>query len=126
LLGENGPFRGEASAVATWRRDLNDHIDNDSAARPILRTTFAELAAGTPLLDGLSVRYLRDIGMYVCESPSGEARAAVANERQLSLVETVAWTSARSRLLAGARSRHAYLAADFQAKSALPSIADIP
>jgi hypothetical protein len=77
LLGENGPFRGEASAVATWRRDLNDHIDNDSAARPILRTTLAELAAGTPLLDGLSVRYLRDIGMYVYESPSGEARAAV-------------------------------------------------
>jgi general secretion pathway protein E len=95
LLEEKDPFRGEASVVTTWRRDLSDR-DNDSAAQPSQLTTFAELTAGTPLLDGLSVRYLRDIGMYVYESPSGEARAAVASERQLSLVATVAWTLQRT------------------------------
>jgi general secretion pathway protein E len=93
FVGENRPFRSEASVDATWRRDLSVHVDNDGPAQP---TTFAELAAGTPLLDGLSVRYLRDIGMYVYESPSGEARAAVASERQLSLVATVAWTLQRN------------------------------
>jgi hypothetical protein len=43
-------------------------------------TTFAVLAAGRPLLNRLSPRYLREIGMYVYEDAAGRAHAAVASE----------------------------------------------
>jgi general secretion pathway protein E len=65
------------------------------ARQAIPRTTFAALSAGRPLLDGLSPRYLRENGVFVYESASGETRAAVASEEQLSLVETIAWTLGR-------------------------------
>jgi general secretion pathway protein E len=58
-------------------------------------TTFATLAAGRPLLHGLSIRYLREVGMYVYEDATGQAHAAVASEQQLPLVATVAWTLQR-------------------------------
>src|SRR6516164_948932 len=59
------------------------------------RATFSELTAGRPLVDRFSPRYLREVGMYVYESASGEARAAISDERQLHLIETVAWTLQR-------------------------------
>lgn len=74
------------------------HVGKADAANtppPIPRATFASLAAGRPLLDRLSPRYLRDIGMYIYESPSGEARAAVASELQFPLIKTIEWTLQR-------------------------------
>jgi general secretion pathway protein E len=59
------------------------------------RATFAAFAAGRPLLEGLSAKYLREIGMYVYETASGEAHAAVADEAQLPMIETIAWTLQR-------------------------------
>jgi general secretion pathway protein E len=61
----------------------------------IAPTPFAVLAAGRPLVDRFSPRYLREIGMYVYERTTGEACAAIADETQLSLIETVAWTLQR-------------------------------
>jgi general secretion pathway protein E len=60
------------------------------------RATYQALIGGKPLLAGLSTRYLRENGVYVYESLSGEARAAVASEQQLPLVETIAWTLGRA------------------------------
>jgi general secretion pathway protein E len=57
--------------------------------------TSAQLSEGTPLLGSLSLKYLREIGIYVYENPAGEARAAIADESQLPLVETIAWTLQR-------------------------------
>src|SRR5262245_20089685 len=57
--------------------------------------TSAELSEGTPLLGSLSLKYLREIEVYIYENPTGEARAAIADESQLPLVETIAWTLQR-------------------------------
>jgi general secretion pathway protein E len=61
----------------------------------ITRTTFEALVAGRPLIDRFSPRYLRDVGMYVYENASGEVRAAISDEQQLRLIDTVAWTLQR-------------------------------
>jgi general secretion pathway protein E len=77
------------------RTDLAGEIDApdmSSAAAP----TFAELAAGRPLLDALSLRYLREVGIYVYEDVAGKAHAAVASEEQLPLTATIAWTLQRN------------------------------
>jgi Type II secretion system (T2SS), protein E, N-terminal domain len=57
--------------------------------------TFAELSKGVPLLGSLSLKYLRDVGMYIYENPQGEARVAIADADQLPLLETIAWTLQR-------------------------------
>ena len=59
------------------------------------RTSFATLAAGHPLIDRFSARYLREVGMYVYEDAAGEVRAAVSKPEQLPLINTVAWTLQR-------------------------------
>jgi general secretion pathway protein E len=65
------------------------------APAAVPRATFAELAAGKPLTDAFSRRFLRENGVYVYESPSGQARAAVASAQQLPLIGTMAWTLGR-------------------------------
>jgi len=64
---------------------------NDDAAR----ASFVTLSSGRPLIDQLSPQYLRDNGIYVYESASGEVRAAISNEQSLRLIDTVAWTLQR-------------------------------
>jgi general secretion pathway protein E len=58
----------------------------------ISRASFSALAAGRPLLDRFSSRYLRDNGIYLYENALGEVHAAIANQEQLALVDTVEWT----------------------------------
>jgi general secretion pathway protein E len=66
-----------------------------NASGPVRRVSFATLAAGRPLLEGLSHRYLRDVGMYVYEDALGNVHAAVASEARLPLIETIEWTLQR-------------------------------
>jgi general secretion pathway protein E len=58
-------------------------------------TPFAALAAGHPLIDRFSARYLREAGIYVYEDASGEVHVAVSKPEQLPLIDTVAWTLQR-------------------------------
>jgi general secretion pathway protein E len=90
-----GGFGGTPDFVARGQRAiLAGEIDasNMTSTAP---TTFAVLAAGRPLLAGLSLRYLRDIGMYVYEDAAAVAHAAVASEQHFPLIATVAWTLQR-------------------------------
>lgn len=57
--------------------------------------SFAELAAGKPLLDRFSVPYLRSERIYVYENSSGEAHAAIADESCRPIVRTIGWTLQR-------------------------------
>jgi general secretion pathway protein E len=59
------------------------------------RVSFAALVAGRPLIDGFSLRYLREAGMYVYEDAFGKAHAAVSSEELFPLIETIAWTLQR-------------------------------
>jgi general secretion pathway protein E len=61
----------------------------------IPRASFAVLGAGRPLIDGFSLRYLREVGMYLYEDAFGKVRAAVASEELLPLIETIEWTLRR-------------------------------
>ena len=83
--------RGQMRASLASEIDSPDTTSTLAAAH----TTFAALAVGRPLLGGLSLRYLREIGMYVYEDAAGKAHAAVASEKQLPLIATVAWTLQR-------------------------------
>ena len=72
---------------------------NEPVAAPALqsetnisRASFATIAAGRPLLDRFSPRYLRDNGIYLYENALGEVHAAIASEEQLAFVDTVEWT----------------------------------
>jgi general secretion pathway protein E len=56
------------------------------------RTSFEALAAGRPRLDRFSSRFLRDAGVFVYEDGKGEVHAAISNEQQLALIDTIAWT----------------------------------
>src|SRR5262249_51360941 len=57
--------------------------------------TFAEMSRGTYLRSNLSLKYLRDAGIYIYETTEGEARIAVSDEGQLPLLETIVWTLQR-------------------------------
>jgi general secretion pathway protein E len=83
------PTAGRQPASLAGEIDAPEMI---SAAAP---ATFAALTAGRPLLDGLSLRYLREVGMYVYEDAAGTAHAVVASKQQLPLIATVAWTLQR-------------------------------
>jgi general secretion pathway protein E len=63
--------------------------------RPLHRVPFASLAGGRPLVEGLSLRYLREAGIYLYEDTFGTAHAAVASEELLPLIETLQWTLQR-------------------------------
>ena len=65
-------------------------VPAEDAARAQLRASPMTLA-GRPLLDGLSIRFLRENGIYVYET-EGCARAAIADASKLPLLEPLAWT----------------------------------
>jgi general secretion pathway protein E len=97
LTGGNGSQPREAHSILNGRWSTpTPHGESTPANASVARTSFAVLAAGRPLVDQFSVRYLREIGVYVYEDPAGDVRAAISNEQQLPLVETVAWTLQRS------------------------------
>jgi general secretion pathway protein E len=70
-------------------------VSQTTSAAAAAPSTFSALSAGRPLLEGLSLRYLRDSGIYVYEDAAGQAHAAVASEKQMPLIVTVAWTLQR-------------------------------
>lgn len=98
---EESPTGGNASLQSRARAILNEEDSFAQAAAVAAngivsaRSSFAELAAGRPLVDLFSPRYLREIGIYVYEAPSGEARAVMSDEKQLTLIDTLAWTLKR-------------------------------
>jgi general secretion pathway protein E len=96
----NFEARGDLTATALGR-ELTDVVRTASepaasnalrAEATISRTSFSALAAGRPLLDRFSPRYLRDNGIYLYENEFGEVHAAIASQAQLAFVDTVEWT----------------------------------
>jgi general secretion pathway protein E len=96
----------ETSARVDGLRGVIPAVDFDgSRASPLTNkatspcsfpcTSFEALAAGRPLIDRFSPRYLRDVGMYVYENAAGEVLAAISDQQQLHLIDTVAWTLQR-------------------------------
>jgi general secretion pathway protein E len=65
-------------------------VSSDAATRALPRAS-PTMLAGRPLLDGLSIRFLRENGIYVYET-EGCARAAIADASKLPLLEPLAWT----------------------------------
>ena len=65
-------------------------VSSDAATRALPRAS-PTMLAGRPLLDGLSIRFLRENGIYVYET-EGRARAAIADASKLPLLEPLAWT----------------------------------
>jgi general secretion pathway protein E len=65
-------------------------VPSEDATRALPRASPMTLA-GRPLLDGLSIRFLRENGIYVYET-EGCARAAIADATKLPLLEPLAWT----------------------------------
>ena len=99
---EESTVGGTGSLGGDKRATLNGHGAHSIAqtdAAPtndaIVRTSFAALAAGRPLLDRFSPRYLRDIGMYLYEGPAGQVHAVMSDQEQLRLIDTIAWTLQR-------------------------------
>jgi general secretion pathway protein E len=92
MMGGNGSLQGGEGAFANGQ---GGRVDALVAYDPIARTSFAAVTAGRPLVDRFSPRYLREIGMYVYESTSGEVCAVISDEQQLCLIDTVAWTLQR-------------------------------
>lgn len=88
-----GLANGRASAHPAHGTDDAGQERTRLVARPI---SFATLAAGKPLLDGFSIRYLREVGAFIYEDAFGNARAALAKEELLSLVATIEWTLQRA------------------------------
>ena len=94
-----------ATATAPFRREsANAVAETSGAASPsislpagetIARVSFLALAAGRPLLDRFSPRYLRDNVIYLYESEQGEVHVALASEEQLALIGVVEWTLQR-------------------------------
>ena len=59
------------------------------------RATLAAMLAGKPLAEHFSGRFLRDWSLYPYETGGGEARLALADPSEETLVETVRWTLER-------------------------------
>ena len=69
-------------------------VPSEVVAGVLPRASPMMLAAARPLLDGLSIRFLRENGIYVYET-EGCARAAIADASKLPLLEPLAWTLQR-------------------------------
>jgi general secretion pathway protein E len=67
---------------------------SEAARRRLPRASPMTLAGARPLLGGLSLRFLRENGIYVYET-EGCARAAIADPGKLPLLEPLAWTLQR-------------------------------
>jgi general secretion pathway protein E len=94
--GGSGSLRGVTRAILNGQGPHSAaQAESVPASDAIPRTPFTALAAGRPLVDRFSPRNLREIGMYVYEGSSGEVRAAISDEQQLRLIDTVAWTLQR-------------------------------
>jgi general secretion pathway protein E len=72
----------------------SDNVPSEGAARALPQASPMMLAGARPLLDGLSIRFLRENGIYVYET-EGCARAAIADASKLPLLEPLAWTLQR-------------------------------
>src|SRR5204862_7587332 len=101
-----GQIRSGASAGTTSKKSMNgeslqadggDVINGPLASIP--SASFATLAAGRPLDERLSMAYLREAGIYIYESPSGETVAAIASPSQLPVIKTIEWTIQRNLAL---------------------------
>jgi len=67
---------------------------SEATARGLPRASPTMLAGARPLLGGLSIRFLRENGIYLYEL-EGRARAAIADAGKLPLLEPLAWTLQR-------------------------------
>ena len=94
----------ESAATTALDRELDDvtAVARGPAAsnapnpeRNISHTSFSVLAAGRPLLDRFSARYLRENAIYLYENELGEVHAAIASHEQLPFVDTIEWTLQR-------------------------------
>jgi general secretion pathway protein E len=63
------------------------------------RATLAVMLAGKPLAEHFSGRFLRDWSLFPYETADGEARLALADPSEETLVETVRWTLERACVL---------------------------
>jgi general secretion pathway protein E len=94
--GNSALLSGERSVIGRDAEELlSGRADTVPTNDTIARSSFATIAAGRPLVERFSSRYLREIPMYVYESQSGQVRAVIPDERQLPLIGTVAWTLQR-------------------------------
>ena len=69
-------------------------VPSEAATRALPRASPMMLAGARPLLGGLSIRFLRENGIYLYET-EGCARAAIADAGKLPLLEPLAWTLQR-------------------------------
>jgi general secretion pathway protein E len=96
VLGGSGSSQGAARADLNGLRGPSIASAQIECPDPLgPQTSFATLAAGRPLVDRFSARYLRDSGIYVYECAAGDVHAAISSKEQLPLVETIAWTLQR-------------------------------
>lgn len=58
--------------------------------------TPARMAAGRPVVDAFSPRFLRDRGVFPYEDTDGTLRVAVADPSDPALIETIGWTLGRT------------------------------
>jgi general secretion pathway protein E len=72
-----------------------EFAERAAAHHRLPRATLAVMLAGKPLADRFSGRFLRDWAIYPYETASGEARVALADPSEETLVETVRWTLER-------------------------------
>src|SRR5262249_3342079 len=85
-------------AVPTDSKDISSTLNTVPVAKAqragpgTARVTFSTLAAGRPILDRFSARYLRDNRVYLYEDDRGQIHAALASEDQLPLISTIEWT----------------------------------
>jgi general secretion pathway protein E len=69
-------------------------VPSEVATGGLPRASPTMLASARPLLAGLSIRFLRENGIYLYET-EGRARAAIADAGKLPLLEPLAWTLQR-------------------------------
>ena len=93
--GAGPPWSGEGATRGEHGELSGARASAAAADDGLARTSFAAIAAGRPLVDRFSPRYLRTSGVYVYEVPSGQVHAAISDARQLPLIDTVAWTLQR-------------------------------
>lgn len=96
ILTESDSPPGKARVPTSRQaKHSNSQADAQPASALAPRTSFVDLAAGRPLVDRFSARYLCKVGMYVYEDSVGEVRAAISSHEQLPLIDTIAWTLQR-------------------------------
>ncbi len=77
----------------------SEFAEEVAAHHRLPRATLAVMLAGKPLADHFSGRFLRDWSLFPYETAAGEARLALADPSEETLVETVRWTLERPCVL---------------------------